>query len=87
METFEVLDKTIILDGCHNGDSMQLFLEVRKLYPWAPPAGTLRWWYREVHRRYAAQVYTHADSVIYLQSGHFKAVKELAVRWHRLDMT
>lgn len=77
METFEVGGNTIILDGCHNGDSMQLFLEgVRKLYPKRHLRVLFGGGIEKCIEDMLLQVYTHADSVVYLQSGHFKAASE-----------
>jgi dihydrofolate synthase/folylpolyglutamate synthase len=77
MEKFEVNGVTIILDGCHNGDSMQLFLKgVQNNYPGRKLRVLFGGGIEKSLEDMMLQVYTYADSVVYLQSSHFKSASE-----------
>lgn len=77
METFQVNGVTLILDGSHNGDSVQLFLEgVKKNYPGRSVRVLFGGGLEKCLEDMMLQVYTHADSVVFLQSSHFKSASE-----------
>ena len=77
MEKFNYNGVDLIIDGSHNGDSVQQFLSgVKRLHP-----------NRHIRVLFAAgvekclndmliQVATMADSIVYMQSKHFKAASE-----------
>lgn len=77
MEKFDVNGVTMILDGSHNGDSVQLFLEgVRKNFPGRSIRVLFGGGLEKCLDDMMLQVHTHADSVVFLQSSHFKSASE-----------
>lgn len=77
MEKFDINGVTMILDGSHNGDSVKLFLQgVRKNYPGRSIRVLFGGGLEKCLEDMLLEVYTHADSVVFLQSSHFKSASE-----------
>ena len=69
----------MVLDGCHNEDSMQLFLDgLRRQYP--PATHTLLVLFGAGMEKYLGEMVTRlfavANAVLFVQSRHFKSLPE-----------
>jgi folylpolyglutamate synthase/dihydropteroate synthase len=78
METFLVDDVTVVLDGCHNDDSVKLFMEgLKQQYP----GSSLLILFGAGMEKYLPDMLDHvfrtADSVLMVQSRHFKSLCEI----------
>lgn len=83
MDTFVLTGTTLVLDGCHNGESVQSFLtSLRSIHLQPPPSSPA-----ELLVLFGAgaekcvcdmlgHVFTAADKVLFVQSKHFKALAE-----------
>jgi folylpolyglutamate synthase/dihydropteroate synthase len=70
---------TVVLDGCHNEDSMRLFLDgLRRQYP--PASHSLLVLFGAGMEKYLGEMTTRvfavADAVLFVQSRHFKSLPE-----------
>jgi hypothetical protein len=78
METFQVNGDPVILDGCHNDDSVRQFMTgVKEKYP-KHKLTVLFGAGAEKHLGDMLQsVFEYADTVLMVQSKHFKALSEV----------
>lgn len=77
VERFKHLGRTVVLDGCHNGDSVKRFLSgMRQKYP----DKRLLVLFGAGHDKCLSDMMTNlleqADEVIMVQSKHFRAISE-----------
>lgn len=78
METFLIDDVTVVLDGCHNDHSVEQFmLGLKKRYPDCH----LQILFGAGMEKYLSDMlrhlFDHANSVLMVQSRHFKSLSEL----------
>lgn len=78
MESFNIDDVTVVLDGCHNDDSVRLFmLGLKEKYP----ESALLILFGAGMEKYLSDMLGHvfdsADSVLMVQSRHFKSLSEV----------
>ena len=70
-------DATVVLDGAHNGDSVNLFLKgLREAYPNRHIRVLFGAGMEKALNDMLQAVEMHADSVVFVQSRHFKAASE-----------
>lgn len=77
MESFVINDVTVILDGCHNDDSVRQFIQgLKEKYP----DSSLLVLFGAGMEKYLPEMLTHvfesADNVLMVQSRHFKSLPE-----------
>ena len=77
METFLIENVTVVLDGCHNDDSVRLFMHgLREKYP----KESLLILFGAGMEKYLSDMLSHvfelADTVLMVQSSHFKSLAE-----------
>lgn len=83
MEAFSVNGVDIVLDGSHNGESVRLFLEgIRERYPDKVVLTVFGAGVEKCLDDMMEQVMVQSDSILFVQSKHFKSVpeSELAAR-------
>lgn len=78
METFVIDNVTVVLDGCHNDDSVRLFMHgLKEKYP----NESLLILFGAGMEKYLSDMLSHvfelASSVLMVQSSHFKSLSEI----------
>mmetsp|Transcript_26416 Transcript_26416/g.25296 ORF Transcript_26416/g.25296 Transcript_26416/m.25296 type:complete len:485 (+) Transcript_26416:195-1649(+) len=78
MENFVVNDVTVVLDGCHNDDSVKLFLlGLKEKYSDCKLLVLFGAGMEKYLNDMLRHVFDHADSVLMVQSKHFKSLAEI----------
>lgn len=78
MESFTVDDVTVVLDGCHNDDSVKLFmLGLKEKYADSHLLILFGAGMEKYLSDMLGHLFDHADSVLMVQSRHFKSLSEL----------
>ena len=78
METFLIDDVTVVLDGCHNDDSVKLFmLGLKEKYHDSELLILFGAGMEKYLSDMLGHLFDHADSVLMVQSKHFKSVSEV----------
>jgi folylpolyglutamate synthase/dihydropteroate synthase len=78
MESFVLNDVTVVLDGCHNDDSTKLFLlGLKEKYSDCKLLVLFGAGMEKYLNDMLRHVFDHADSVLMVQSRHFKSLSEI----------